>query len=42
MTERVVGYRDVFASGEYRALFSANTLSILGDHLTVVGATFLC
>jgi predicted MFS family arabinose efflux permease len=41
MTERVVGYRDVFASGEYRALFSANTLSILGDHLTVVGATFL-
>jgi predicted MFS family arabinose efflux permease len=40
-TTVAVGYRDVFAVGEYRSLFAANALSLLGDQLTIIAASFL-
>ena len=38
---RPATYRDVFAVAEYRSLFAANVLSIVGDQLTAVAASYL-
>lgn len=38
---RAATYRDVFAVREYRSLFAAQVLSIVGDQLTAVAASYL-
>ncbi|HEU5109958.1 MAG TPA: MFS transporter, partial [Micromonosporaceae bacterium] len=40
MKERSASYRDVFAVREYRHLFAANVLSLIGDQLTAVALAF--
>ncbi len=40
-TESPASYREVFAVREYRALFGANVLSLLGDQLAKVALSFL-
>jgi MFS family permease len=39
--ERQATFRDVFASGEYRALYTANVLSWIGNYLAKVAVTAL-
>ncbi|MFI1990750.1 MFS transporter [Actinoplanes sp. NPDC020271] len=41
MTEQPAGYREIFAVREYRHLFTANLLSLIGDQLTAVALAFL-
>jgi hypothetical protein len=41
MSEQPASYRDVFAVREYRHLFAANLLSLIGDQLTAVALSFL-
>ncbi|WP_436521112.1 MFS transporter [Actinoplanes sp. HUAS TT8] len=41
MTEQPAGYREIFAVREYRHLFAANLLSLIGDQLTAVALAFL-
>ncbi|BCJ45905.1 MFS transporter [Actinoplanes ianthinogenes] len=41
MPEQPAGYREVFAVREYRHLFTANLLSMIGDQLTAVALSFL-
>jgi len=40
-TERAAGYREVFAVGEFRALFGAQLLSVVGDQLARVALSIL-
>ncbi|GAA2674731.1 MFS transporter [Actinoplanes palleronii] len=41
MPEQQAGYREIFAVREYRHLFAANLLSLIGDQLTAVALSFL-
>ncbi|WIM98536.1 MFS transporter [Actinoplanes oblitus] len=41
MSEKPAGYREIFAVREYRHLFAANLLSLIGDQLTAVALSFL-
>jgi predicted MFS family arabinose efflux permease len=41
VTERKTTYREVFAVGEYRALFAAQVLSVIGDQFARVALTVL-
>ncbi|GAA4600938.1 MFS family permease [Actinoplanes octamycinicus] len=41
MSEQQAGYREIFAVREYRHLFAANLLSLIGDQLTAVALSFL-
>jgi predicted MFS family arabinose efflux permease len=41
ITERKTTYREVFAVGEYRALFAAQVLSVVGDQFARVALTVL-
>ncbi|KUL27879.1 MFS transporter [Actinoplanes awajinensis] len=41
MPEPQAGYREIFAVREYRHLFAANLLSLIGDQLTAVALSFL-
>ena len=40
MPEQPAGYREIFAVREYRHLFAANLLSLIGDQLTAVALAF--
>jgi MFS family permease len=39
--ERKAGFRDVFALGEFRALWASQILSVAGDRLALIGLTIL-
>jgi Na+/melibiose symporter-like transporter len=41
VVEGPASYRDVFAVREYRYLFSANLLSLIGDQLTAIALSFI-
>jgi MFS family permease len=41
MSEQPASYRDIFAVREYRHLFAANLLSLIGDQLTAVALSFM-
>src|SRR5687767_1905405 len=40
MKEQTASYRQIFAVREYRHLFAANVLSLIGDQLTAVALAF--
>ncbi|WP_255344726.1 MULTISPECIES: hypothetical protein [unclassified Actinoplanes] len=40
MPGQPAGYREIFAVREYRHLFAANLLSLIGDQLTAVALAF--